>query len=135
MCDQAVIRDRSKNSFTKKVFNATAMDMLKDHYKSTDRDPTSCAKVSSSSLYRLRRDVAPDTLERGRSQNQRRLDAITDIRNHVCLAALWKAVLASIANKVVEVPSRLFNFDATSILLEAGNDDAVRLYMAEGSRA
>jgi hypothetical protein len=132
---QAKQKDRAKDSFTNKTFKAVVEEMRVEEAQQHGKNPLALKALSKSALQRVRAEVLPESIKRGRSQNERRFEALIDLQNHVGLAAGWKAVLAKEDAAEELRGDRMFNFDSTSILLETSADDKDRLYMAEGSRA
>lgn len=128
-------RDTSKNSYTSASFRVDLEEERKLDAASRGRNTMMVAPLAPSTFRRYRGKILPAKVRRAASQNERRFEALMDVQNHVGLAALWKAVIETPQEGEELPPSRMFNFDSTSILLETSAEDANTLYMAEGSRA
>jgi hypothetical protein len=109
-------RDVSKNSFTNKTFKTELENLRKKEIISNGGNEYSIEQYSNSSYWRLRKEVLPEQITCRTSQNQRRYEALIDLRNHISLAVMWPAILSHEAQ--LESPAHLYNFDATTILLE-----------------
>ena len=130
---EAVVRDRSKQSFTLTTFIERLKVLRLEEAKKLKISQSSIKDLSRMTLQRLMEDVTPESTASGRSQNQRRFEALTDGLNHISLAAMWPAVVNPGKGDEI-LACRMFNFDATAIMLETSSNSNTTLYMAEGSK-
>lgn len=132
--DQMVLKaqqkDRAKDSFTKETLDDWLFDQLKREARKNGKNDHNVERVPSQTLRRYISKYLPEKCKAA-TQNERRFEALMDAVNHINFAAMWPAVVGSGDSTI---PARnMFNLDATSILLEAGGDDKVRLVLAKGS--
>jgi hypothetical protein len=128
----AQFRDLSKNSHTNKTIKPELQKRREKEIIDNGGNIYSLTNYSYSTYVRFRKEILPEIVNTGVTQNQRRYEALIDIRNHISLAVMWKAILSE--DNQFESPAHLYNFDATTLLLETSSDDKITLFLAEGSK-
>lgn len=108
---EAAKRESLGNSFTDETFADAVLDMAKSESAAAGGNQHAMQPPSASTIIRLRKAIVPQTMSKPDIQNQRRLEACSDILNFVSLAAV-RAAIGDVH------PELTINFDKTSILLQ-----------------
>ena len=128
-------KDLSKDSFTAVTFKKELHNIRLSDVVESGGNHLSLKMLSDRTLRRVRQEVVPETENASKNQNERRYEALMDTRNHISLAAMWPAVIFDETYEDLTIPpSNMFNFDATTLLLETSIDEKKQLFLAAGSK-
>ena len=133
LVEEAKIQDLAKNSFTREKLSDFVFEEQKKEKRESGLTDLTVDPISKSVTNRLIHECLPEKVPHAHTQNERRLEALMDLSNHIDFAAMWPAVVGTGEDKIP--PSNVFNWDATSLLLELNLEATEMLHLAEGSKA
>lgn len=133
--EEATRRDQGKDSFTEESLRNAMLLKMQERAEARGGNKYSVIEVKEKTFQKYKDLIVSESQRDTKPQNKRRLEALSCIMSHLQFLIMWPACYRDGMNdEILHTQFRVFNQDATHLLLQDAQDNVGTIYMAAGSK-